>query len=59
MTQWKLPENLQDLLPAQAKKLETYRRQLLDLYENSGYQFIMPSLLEYEDSSMLTGKILT
>jgi ATP phosphoribosyltransferase regulatory subunit len=58
MTQWKLPENLQDLLPAQAKKLETYRRQLLDLYENSGYQFIMPSLLEYEDSLNAHGKDL-
>ena len=58
MTQWKLPENLQDLLPSQAKKLEICRRQLLDLYDEAGYQFVMPSLLEYEDSLNAHGKDL-
>lgn len=58
MTQWKLPENLQDLPPIQAKKLETLRRKLLDLFERSGYEFVMPSLLEYEDSLNAHGRDL-
>ena len=29
MSQWLLPENVEDLLPRQAKQLENYRRQLL------------------------------
>jgi ATP phosphoribosyltransferase regulatory subunit len=58
MAQWKLPENLEDFLPVQAKKLESYRRQLLDLFEKLGYKFIIPSLLEYEDSLNAHGKDL-
>lgn len=58
MAQWKLPENLEDFLPVQAKKLENYRRQLLDLFEKLGYKFIIPSLLEYEDSLNAHGKDL-
>jgi ATP phosphoribosyltransferase regulatory subunit len=58
MSQWRLPENLKDLLPAQAKNLELYRRTLLDLYQSKGYQFVMPSLLEFEDSLNAHGKDL-
>ncbi len=58
MSQWLLPENVEDLLPKQAKQLEVYRRQLLDLYSNSGYEFVMPSLLEYADSLNAFGKDL-
>ena len=58
MSQWLLPENVEDLLPKQAKQLEVYRRQLLDLYCNSGYEFVMPSLLEYADSLNAFGKDL-
>ena len=50
MAQWLLPENVEDLLPRQAKQLEVFRRQLLDLYSKSGYDLVMPSLLEYADS---------
>ena len=45
MSQWRLPDNLEDLLPAKASKLESIRRVLIDLFESYGYQFIMPSLL--------------
>ena len=58
MSQWRLPENLKDLLPEQAKKLELYRRSLLDLFERKGYQIIIPSLLEYVDTLNAHGKDL-
>ncbi|MDC6484316.1 ATP phosphoribosyltransferase regulatory subunit [Methylophilaceae bacterium] len=58
MSQWLLPENVEDLLPRQAKQLEIYRRQLLDLYAKNGYELVMPSLLEYADSLNAFGKDL-
>jgi len=58
MSQWLLPENVEDLLPRQAKQLEIYRRQLLDLYAQNGYELVMPSLLEYADSLNAFGKDL-
>jgi len=58
MSQWRLPENLKDLLPEQAKKLELYRRSLLDLFDRKGYQMIIPSLLEYVDTLNAHGKDL-
>jgi len=58
MTQWLLPENAKDLLPDQAKKLEEWKRFLLDLYSKDGYQFVMPSMVEYVDSLNAYGKDL-
>ena len=58
MSQWLLPENVEDLLPRQAKLLEIYRRKLLDLYAKSGYELVIPSLLEYADSLNAFGKDL-
>ncbi|MDC0127280.1 ATP phosphoribosyltransferase regulatory subunit [Methylophilaceae bacterium] len=58
MSQWLLPENVEDLLPRQAKLLENYRRKLLDLYAKNGYELIIPSLLEYAESLNAFGKDL-
>ncbi|MCH9781815.1 MAG: ATP phosphoribosyltransferase regulatory subunit [Betaproteobacteria bacterium] len=58
MSQWRLPNNLEDLLPSKAIKLETFRRALIDLFACNGYQYIMPSLLEYEESLKAHGKDL-
>ncbi|MCB1956526.1 MAG: ATP phosphoribosyltransferase regulatory subunit [Rhodocyclaceae bacterium] len=51
---WVLPENIQDVLPSEARKLETLRRSLLDALHLRGYQLVAPPLLEYLDS-LLTG----
>ncbi|MBS4096678.1 MAG: ATP phosphoribosyltransferase regulatory subunit [Sulfuricella sp.] len=51
---WLLPENVEDILPAQAWYIETLRRRLLDLFHGHGYQLIVPPLLEYLPS-LLTG----
>lgn len=54
MRTWTLPENIEDLLPADARKLERLRRIALDRFERHGYELVMPPLLEYLES-LLTG----
>lgn len=54
MHNWLLPEYIEDVLPAEAFRLETYRRQLLDLFRVHGYQYVMPPMMEYVES-LLTG----
>lgn len=51
---WFTPEGLEDLLPPQAQKLETYRRTLIDGFHLSGYDLVLPPLAEFTDS-LLTG----
>jgi ATP phosphoribosyltransferase regulatory subunit len=54
MTAWLLPENVEDVLPPQAWRMEDMRRALLDLFRRHGYQLVLPPLIEYVDS-LLTG----
>jgi ATP phosphoribosyltransferase regulatory subunit len=51
---WLLPEYVEDILPAEAMRIERLRRSILDLFFASKYQLVMPPLLEYVDS-LLTG----
>src|SRR6188508_851090 len=51
---WVLPEYIEDILPAEAMRLERLRRKLLDLFFARKYELVMPPLLEYTDS-LLTG----
>ena len=51
---WLLPEYIEDILPAQAMRIEKLRRAILDLFFGAGYELVMPPLLEYTDS-LLTG----
>ncbi len=54
MTAWLLPENVEDVLPPEAWRMEDMRRALLDLFRSRGYQLVIPPLMEYVDS-LLTG----
>ena len=54
MNCWLLPEDIADVLPAEARKVETLRRAILDLYQSYGYELVAPPLLEFLDS-LLTG----
>ena len=49
-----LPEDIADILPAEARKVETLRRAILDLYQSYGYELVAPPILEFLDS-LLTG----
>lgn len=51
---WLLPEGIEELLPAQALRLETLRRDLLDLLASWGYELVIPPFIDYLES-LLTG----
>ncbi|WP_428851206.1 ATP phosphoribosyltransferase regulatory subunit [Imbroritus primus] len=53
-TNWLLPENIADVLPSEARKIEELRRRMLDLFRTYGYELVMPPMLEYLES-LLTG----
>ena len=54
MRNWLLPENIQDILPPEAQRVEYLRARLLELFRVHGYLFVMPPMLEYVES-LLTG----
>jgi len=54
MRNWLLPEFIEDIMPAEAARIESLRRQLLDLFKVHGYQYVIPPTLEYVES-LITG----
>jgi ATP phosphoribosyltransferase regulatory subunit len=54
MSSWLLPENISDVLPDEARRVERLRRDLLDLYRVFGYEYVIPPLIEHLDS-LLSG----
>jgi ATP phosphoribosyltransferase regulatory subunit len=54
MRRWLLPEYIEDILPAEAQRVEALRRTILDLFRTHGYELVIPPLLEYLES-LLTG----
>lgn len=51
---WQLPDGVNELLPEDAWRVETLRRQIMDNAWRWGYQLVMPPMIEYLDS-LLTG----
>jgi len=51
---WLLPEHIDDILPAEAMRIELLRRLILDLFFKHKFQLVMPPLVEFTDS-LLTG----
>lgn len=54
MQKWLLPEYIDDILPAEAGRVERLRRRILDLFHVHGYELVVPPMIEYLDS-LLTG----
>jgi ATP phosphoribosyltransferase regulatory subunit len=54
MRNWLLPEYIEDVLPAEAARIEMLRRRLLDLFRVHGYEYVIPPMLEYLES-LITG----
>lgn len=50
MRHWLLPEYIEDVLPADAARLEAARRRLLDLFRAHGFDLVIPPMLEYLES---------
>ena len=47
---WLLPESIDDILPNEARRLETMRRRILDLFDSWGYGLVNPPLVEFLES---------
>jgi ATP phosphoribosyltransferase regulatory subunit len=54
MSNWLLPENISDVLPQEARRVEGLRRAMLDLYRSFGYEYVIPPLIEHLES-LLSG----
>ena len=50
---WLLPDGVEEILPLEAKAIDSLRRRLLDLYSTWGYDMVIPPLLEYTDSLLI------
>ena len=50
MPNWLLPENIADVLPSEARKIEELRRAIIDNFRLYGYELVMPPMLEYVES---------
>ena len=55
MQNWLLPEHVEDMLPDEAWCIERMRAQFLELLRKSGYQLVVPPLLEYAESLLIDG----
>jgi ATP phosphoribosyltransferase regulatory subunit len=51
---WLLPEQIADVLPSQARRVEELRRTLIDRARGYGYELVQPPLVEHLES-LLTG----
>jgi ATP phosphoribosyltransferase regulatory subunit len=51
---WLLPEQIADVLPSQARRVEELRRTLIDRARGYGYELVQPPLIEHLES-LLTG----
>jgi ATP phosphoribosyltransferase regulatory subunit len=51
---WLLPEHMADVLPAAARRIEALRRLALDQAQRSGYELVIPPLMEHLES-LLSG----
>jgi ATP phosphoribosyltransferase regulatory subunit len=53
MPAWLLPDQISDILPREARRLEALRRRLLDLFASYGYDLVQPPLLEHVESLLI------
>jgi ATP phosphoribosyltransferase regulatory subunit len=54
LSAWLLPEHIADVLPAQARHIESLRRRLVDRAGGYGFELVIPPLLEHLES-LLSG----
>ena len=50
---WRLPKGVDEVLPPRARQLELLRRQVLDLFDVWGYDYIEPPMIEYLDALLV------
>ena len=52
---WLLPDGVEEILPDEAHRLESLRRQMLDLYKSWGYQLVITPMIEFPFSGFVSG----
>lgn len=52
---WLLPAGIEESLPPAAWRIEKLRRRILDLFASWGYELVIPPLIEYVESLLITG----
>ena len=53
MTYWRLPKGVDEVLPPQAWHLEQLRRNVLDVFNRWGYDYLEPPVIEYLDALLV------
>ena len=56
MSNWQLPEGIDELTGDQAITFEASRRGLLDLYQSWGYEVVVPPMIEFSETLVLNSK---
>jgi len=56
MSNWQLPEGIDELTGEQALAYENSRRGLLDLYQGWNYELVVPPMIEYAESLIINSK---
>ncbi|MGA6098494.1 ATP phosphoribosyltransferase regulatory subunit [Stutzerimonas marianensis] len=54
LDRWLLPDGIEEVLPAEAARIETARRRVLDLFQRWGYELVITPHIEFLES-LLTG----
>ncbi|TQV72630.1 ATP phosphoribosyltransferase regulatory subunit [Exilibacterium tricleocarpae] len=50
---WLLPDGVEEILPAEAERIEQLRRRLLNLYHRWGYDLVIPPMVEFTESLLI------
>ena len=50
---WLLPQGIEEVLPEEARKLETLRRQILDVFACWGYELVIPPFVDFLESLLV------
>jgi len=56
VSNWQLPEGIDELTGDQAITFELCRRDLLDLYQSWGYEVVVPPMIEFAETLVLNSK---
>jgi ATP phosphoribosyltransferase regulatory subunit len=56
MSNWQLPEGIDELTGDQAITFEQSRRDLLDLYQSWGYEVVVPPMIEFSETLVLNSQ---
>ena len=50
---WRLPDGVEEVLPPDARALELLRREVLDLFDRWGFDYVIPPMIEYLDALLV------